>query len=121
MLFRSQDAIESYFYKIEKIKEDLKNVIAGKNSHQNLYSLSNILRDKHKLKYGEDFIYEPTLARGLDYYTGTIFELKPTNDPASLSIGAGGRYDNLIGMFARREIPAVGFSFGIDRLIESLE
>lgn len=116
-----QDAIESYFYKIEKLKEDLKNVIAGKSSHQNLFNLSNTLRDKHKLKYGADFIYDPTLARGLDYYTGTIFELKPKNDPRTLSIGAGGRYDNLIGTFAKREIPAVGFSFGIDRLIESLE
>ena len=38
--------------------------------------------------------------------------------PSDLSIGGGGRYDNLIGMFAGRQIPAVGFSFGIDRIIE---
>lgn len=115
-----EDAIESYFYKIEKLKEDLKSVIAGKSTHQTLFNLANTLREKHKLKYEQDFVYDPTLARGLDYYTGIIFELKPTNDPQSLSIGAGGRYDNLIGTFAKREIPAVGFSFGLDRLIESL-
>lgn len=67
-----------------------------------------------------EYQFSPFLARGLDYYTGTIFELKPNSDPSSLSIGAGGRYDNLIGMFAGRQVPAVGFSFGIDRLIEAL-
>lgn len=76
--------------------------------------------EQQGLKQNRDFFFDPTLARGLDYYTGTILELKPTVDPASLSIGAGGRYDNLIGMFARKQIPAVGFSFGLDRLIETL-
>lgn len=64
--------------------------------------------------------FSPTLARGLDYYTGSIFELKLTSDAKALSIGGGGRYDNLIGMFAKKQIPAVGFSFGLDRLIETL-
>jgi len=72
------------------------------------------------LKRGLDFEYSPTLVRGLDYYTGAIFELKPSSDPKSLSIGSGGRYDNLIGMFSKKETPAVGFSFGLDRLIEAL-
>lgn len=71
-------------------------------------------------KLDRDFFFDPTLARGLDYYTGTILELKPSNDPASLTIGAGGRYDNLIGAFSGKQIPAVGFSFGLDRLIECL-
>jgi histidyl-tRNA synthetase len=58
------------------------------------------------------------LARGLDYYTSTIFELKKEKKPGELSLGGGGRYDNLIGMFAGKKIPAVGFSFGIDRILE---
>ena len=63
---------------------------------------------------------KPTLARGLDYYTGSIFEL--AIEGLSLgSIGGGGRYDNLIGIFAGKDIPAVGFSFGFDRLIEAME
>src|SRR3990167_7645348 len=84
-------------------------------------------KKKTKLKKDKDFLFDATLARGLDYYTGAIFELKPNNDPKSLSIGSGGRYDNLIGMFVypdkggtKKETPAVGFSFGLDRLIEAL-
>ncbi|HKC05128.1 MAG TPA: ATP phosphoribosyltransferase regulatory subunit, partial [Patescibacteria group bacterium] len=68
-------------------------------------------------KEGEDFVFNPFLARGLDYYTSTVFELK-LNNTEKLTIGGGGRYDNLIGMFAGRPIPAVGFSFGIDRIID---
>ncbi len=72
--------------------------------------------------------FTPTLARGLDYYTGMIIELRDTAY-GDLSLGGGGRYDNLIGMFvypeqsrrAGKDIPAVGFSFGIDRILEALE
>ncbi len=73
-----------------------------------------------KFEEGRDFTFNPYIARGLDYYTSTIFELKLDKTPNSLSIGGGGRYDNLIGMFAGRSIPAVGFSFGIDRIIDLL-
>ena len=69
-------------------------------------------------KENVDFVFNPFLARGLDYYTSTIFELKLDKTPGGLSVGGGGRYDNLIGMFAGRTIPAVGFSFGIDRIID---
>ena len=63
--------------------------------------------------------FRPTLARGLNYYTGAIFELIVQGSGGG-SIGAGGRYDNLIGMFSKQQIPAVGFSFGLDRLIEAI-
>jgi histidyl-tRNA synthetase len=76
--------------------------------------------DKNGLKEGDDFSFNPFLARGLNYYTSTIFELKLDKTPGGLSVGGGGRYDNLIGMFTGREIPAVGFSFGIDRIIDLL-
>jgi histidyl-tRNA synthetase len=93
-----------------------------------LQEILKILKDKYNLKgintplSGEtgNFIFDSTLARGLDYYTGSIFELKLSQNPNDMSIGAGGRYDNLIGMFAGRDIPAVGFSFGIDRIIDLL-
>lgn len=91
----------------------------------NLEQIFSILKENYSLVEGKDFSFDPTLARGLDYYTGAIFEAKMDLDPNSLSIGAGGRYDNLIGMFlpasrqdAKKPIPAVGFSFGLDRLIE---
>lgn len=63
---------------------------------------------------------DPTLARGLDYYTGPVFEVV-ADDVAIGSIAGGGRYDGLIGMFSGREIPAVGCSFGLDRLLVVLE
>lgn len=63
--------------------------------------------------------YDPTLARGLDYYTGLIFEVE-VDDYSVGSVGGGGRYDKLIGMFSRRDIPAVGFAFGFDRIIEAM-
>lgn len=85
----------------------------------NLAKIFDILEKEYSFVKGKDFDFSPALARGLDYYTSTIFELKPGSESA-LSIGGGGRYDNLMGMFSGREIPAVGFSFGIDRLIELL-
>lgn len=92
-----------------------------------LANLVGALKEK-QLMEDNHFYFDWTLVRGLDYYTGAIFELKASNDPVSLAIGAGGRYDNLIGMFlypdkggTKKPIPAVGFSFGIDRLIEALD
>ena len=64
--------------------------------------------------------YSPTLARGLDYYTGMIFEIESPDYPTG-SLTGGGRYDNLIGMFAKKKVPAVGFAFGFDRTIEAME
>lgn len=86
----------------------------------NLEQIFNILKEKYNLKEGFDFKFDPTLARGLDYYTGAVFELKVDLEPTSLSVGGGGRYDNLIGMFSKKQTPAVGFSFGLDRLLEIL-
>jgi histidyl-tRNA synthetase len=58
---------------------------------------------------------DPSLARGLSYYTGAIVEIQ-VKDLAG-SMGGGGRYDNLIGMFLGRDIPACGFSLGLERII----
>jgi histidyl-tRNA synthetase len=69
---------------------------------------------------GKDFRFTPTIARGLDYYTSTIFEVKVL-DGTSLSIAGGGRYDELIGQFSGTAMPAVGIAFGFDRLMECLD
>ncbi|OGG35765.1 hypothetical protein A2363_03510 [Candidatus Gottesmanbacteria bacterium RIFOXYB1_FULL_47_11] len=66
-----------------------------------------------------DFRFDPTLARGLDYYTSTIFELKTDAYPAG-SLAGGGRYDKLIGQFSGTSQAAVGIAFGFDRIIEAL-
>lgn len=84
-----------------------------------LTKLFSILKNQYGLKEDADFFFEPALARGLDYYTSTIIELYAP-EYGNLSLGGGGRYDNLIGAFSKNQIPAVGFSFGVDRLIETL-
>ncbi|MBK7678766.1 MAG: histidine--tRNA ligase [Chitinophagaceae bacterium] len=64
---------------------------------------------------------DPTLARGLNYYTGVIFEAKAPADVKIGSIGGGGRYDDLTGLFGVPNIPGVGISFGVDRIYDVLE
>lgn len=68
---------------------------------------------------GIPLVFDPSLARGLSYYTGPIFEIAV--DGLAGSMGGGGRYDGLVGMFAGKEIPAVGFSLGFERLLVVLE
>ncbi len=62
-----------------------------------------------------------TLARGLDYYTGIIFEAKAPAEVKMGSIGGGGRYDDLTGLFGVPDIPGVGISFGVDRIYDVME
>jgi len=62
-----------------------------------------------------------TLARGLNYYTGIIFEAKAPAEVKIGSIGGGGRYDDLTGLFGVPNIPGVGISFGVDRIYDVLE
>ncbi len=67
-----------------------------------------------------NLMFDITLARGLDYYTGAIFEVKA--DEAQMgSIGGGGRYDNLTEVFGVKNIPGIGISFGLDRIYLVME
>jgi len=61
-------------------------------------------------------VFDPFLVRGMGYYTGTIFEL--AHPSVGYSLGGGGRYDGMIGRFLGQEVPAVGFSFGFERLVD---
>ena len=65
-------------------------------------------------------VIDPTLARGLNYYTGTIFEVKALG-VAMGSIGGGGRYDDLTGTFGVPGVPGVGISFGVDRIYDVMD
>ncbi len=78
---------------------------------------------KNALELGinsEDLVFDITLARGLDYYTGAIFEVK-AKDVAMGSIGGGGRYDNLTEVFGVKDVPGIGISFGLDRIYLVME
>jgi len=90
-------------------------------SAQKTDSLQDIISQAVLLGVPESvLVFEPTLARGLDYYTGIIIEVE-IDGYAVGSVGGGGRYDNLIGMFAGKDIPAVGFAFGFDRIMDAME
>lgn len=74
-------------------------------------------------KQGAKPIFSPSMVRGLAYYTGMIVEFKDANQRVNGSIGSGGRYDDMIGQYADngKKIPAVGVSFGIERILDLLE
>jgi len=63
----------------------------------------------------------PSIARGLDYYTGTIFETFLDKLPGIGSVCSGGRYDNLAGLYTKEQLPGIGASLGLDRLLAALE
>ena len=62
-----------------------------------------------------DLVFDPTLVRGMGYYTGTIFEIAMAE--ADVSVGGGGRYDKMIGKFTGQDVPACGFSIGFERIM----
>lgn len=64
-------------------------------------------------------VFDPTLVRGMGYYTGPIFEIKDKNFPSS--IAGGGRYDKMIGKYGKEDVPACGFSIGFERIMLLLE
>lgn len=100
--------------------EDGKEILSrldGVDGAGELAELVEILLDQNIKNYEVDL----TLARGLDYYTGTIFEIRLPDAAEFGSIAGGGRYDKLVGIFSGKDIPAVGGSIGIDRLLAALE
>lgn len=64
---------------------------------------------------------DPAIARGLDYYTGIVMEARYEALPGIGSVGSGGRYDDLAGLYSKQRLPGVGLSVGIDRLLAALE
>ena len=63
--------------------------------------------------------FDPTLVRGMGYYTGSIFEV--AHPESGSSVGGGGRYDGMIGRFLGQDVPAVGFSIGFERVVDLIE
>ena len=83
--------------------------------HPAFLNLRQILDVSRRTAAGERLRFDPSLARGLSYYTGAIMEIAVPDLAGSL--GGGGRYDNLVGMFLGRELPACGFSLGLERIL----
>jgi len=86
------------------------------NRNEGIEELKGIVSYLKKMKVEQKFKIDLSLARGLDYYTGPIYEVFAEEGIGS--VAGGGRYDKLIGLFLGREIPATGISFGIERIME---
>lgn len=85
-------------------------------------NLAQVMTDFKGAGYPDNvLVFDPTLVRGLDYYTGIIMEVVLRSDPSGSSMCGGGRYDKMIGKFTGVDIPAIGFAIGFDRTVEALE
>lgn len=93
------------------------------NLKEGLNELKELNEYISELNLTEYVRFSPTLARGQEYYTGTVFEVYVTDGSLKSSIGGGGRYDNMIGDFIKdgKKYPAVGISFGLDVIFEILK
>ncbi|MEO7209819.1 MAG: histidine--tRNA ligase [Chitinophagaceae bacterium] len=100
--------------KIKRLEALLGNDSEGKAGIEDLKYILQMLPGNIAVKI------DPTLARGLNYYTGAIFEVKAL-DVEMGSIGGGGRYDDLTGLFGVPNVPGVGISFGVDRIYDVME
>jgi histidyl-tRNA synthetase len=115
-LFHFTGTIEE---KIVKLSVLLSGSVEGMKGVDELQFICNNLT---KLGLRESILdLDVTLARGLNYYTGAIFEVAPPNSVAMGSIGGGGRYDDLTGIFGLKDMSGVGISFGLDRIYLVLE
>ncbi len=103
---------------ISLVKEMLANVEGGSNG---LFEIEQVLGHLKSLGLEKNHLdFDVTLARGLSYYTGAIFEVKVNNVKIG-SVSGGGRYDNLTGVFGVPDVPGIGFSFGVDRIFDVME
>ena len=111
---QSDDALENLLNLKEKF---VGNEIGLKGVEELEFVISNALNLGID---AQNLVFDITLARGLDYYTGAIFEVK-ADEVAMGSIGGGGRYDNLTEVFGVKDIPGIGISFGLDRIYLVME
>jgi histidyl-tRNA synthetase len=129
----AEEAIERLLVFIRKKEKDLfqmsKDHQYKKNGNQiglqrlieGLNEMANIKRIAGEYGISEKIIMDFSLARGLDYYTGSVFEIIVEKGRDFGSVGGGGRYDNLIQLYGGERTPATGISFGIDRIVMVLE
>ncbi|MCQ5387239.1 MULTISPECIES: histidine--tRNA ligase [Hungatella] len=100
---------------VRSLGETLKDVMEPEKA-ENLAAIMDSVNSIATSQF--DIIFDPTLVRGMSYYTGTIYEIQVDGFPGS--VGGGGRYDKMIGKFTGMETPACGFSIGFERIITIL-
>lgn len=108
-LFKGMESADNTLkFLAEEIKDFMEPDVEG--------SLSEIIGSVQATKNADfEIVFDPTLVRGMSYYTGTIFEI--VMPELGASCGGGGRYDKMVGKFTGQEVPACGFSIGFERII----
>lgn len=100
---------------ISYIGQKLADVMEG-NATDNLQQIVSTVEQTTSSSF--DIVFDPTLVRGMSYYTGTIFEIEMEGFPGS--VAGGGRYDEMVGKFTNMQTPACGFSIGFERIVTIL-
>ncbi len=102
---------------LEELKPFMDNSETGKKGIEEIEKVFQYLGD---YQAANEIAFDITLARGLNYYTGCIFEVQALNIEMG-SIGGGGRYDDLTGVFGLKDVSGVGISFGAERIYDAME
>lgn len=106
-----EEADDGLAYVAGKIQDNLEDGVKE--------SLGKIINSVNSTKeYSFEVVFDPTLVRGMSYYTGTIFEIEVPEFGSS--VGGGGRYDKMVGKFTGQDTPACGFSIGFERIVTIL-
>ncbi|MBD3280194.1 histidine--tRNA ligase [Candidatus Dojkabacteria bacterium] len=100
--------------KLKNLREKIKDTEEGKEGVDEMLEIVSLVGDSERLSY------TPTIARGLAYYTGPVWEINITEGNIG-SVAGCGRYDELVGSYLGRNIPATGGSFGIERIMEVMK
>lgn len=118
----AEESVEKYLALFQEITDDVEGVRTCKEKLQGFLapeaadSLEMIITSVESAKEADFRMkFDPTLVRGMSYYTGTIFEI--SMDEFGGSVGGGGRYDKMIGKYTGQDTPAVGFSIGFERIV----
>lgn len=106
-----EEADDGLAYVADKIQDNLEDGVKE--------SLGEIINSVNSTKeYSFEVVFDPTLVRGMSYYTGTIFEIEVPEFGSS--VGGGGRYDKMVGKFTGQDTPACGLSIGFERIVTIL-
>ncbi len=111
MFAELQESEDGLGYLEEKLSGILEDGVIG-----NLRTIRKSVESAKACEF--ELVFDPTLVRGMSYYTGTIFEIEM--EEFSSSVAGGGRYDQMIGKFTGKDVPACGFSIGFERIITIL-
>ncbi|MDI9620130.1 MAG: histidine--tRNA ligase [Candidatus Nezhaarchaeota archaeon] len=105
---------------VDRIEAEVSNALT-QEGQEGIKELSELISSLELHGYSKYVVVDLSLARGLDYYTGPIFEVSAETTVSVGSVAGGGRYDNLVELLGGPPTPATGISLGVDRLVEVLE